>query len=617
MYPMNRILKITKYVIFLAIFLSGITYINARTEDFKIDNNTRISYKTGDDFVTVRTEYIREVKNSKYYYSTDGEKVFHIPDLPKSKDYEIELERQFKMDFLKVTDGAGKSIKYSTETLPIGEGVYVKVPNYRQTTYGNPYRIVVEYKTHDLIKKINNYIVIQAPSLHADTQFEQIDKASGTRTTLVYNLSIVTDRDIPSLAKVFPSTYNSTETKDSVTYTFFSKDRIGQSPYLEFGTNQTYRFELKYITPKTDNLISQKYSSKFKALSTNIYEISLPRDFSETKQRVKIDEIFPTPTRIAQDNEGNILARFEVPANKRSEIYITGYIWVEQDTYENRRAIPDMKYSEYIATVSNNSNLKNYLLPSKYWEIKDPYIKQEAEKILEGRTHIMDIIRANYSYVNDRLDYDDSKAASENERIGAKAALQGGGSVCMEYADSMIALLRAQGIVARAALGYSNLNVLANTSQDGNTRHQWVQVWIPEYGWLSVDPTYESKNMLIGQNIEKILWETFDGDDISNSKIYSADSISIDEFSDYTVKIYAIDESTLPDESSLKDYSDISLLQENTESFSDVLNVFVKTTTVGKTLIILLPVTILVVTLILSSIALTIGIRKIRTRKAS
>lgn len=608
---MSKILNILISLSFILFLGTGVIF--AQGEDFNIQNNSTISYETGKDFVTVSTEYIREVKNSTYYYSTQGEKIFHIPDLPKSQQYELELERQFKIDTLKVTNGNGKAITYSTEMLGSGDGIYVKVPNYRQTTYGNPYTVVVEYKTHDLIKKINEHIVILAPALHEDTQFEQTDSASGTKTTLSYDLKIVTDSLIPPLTRIYPQEYTVKEEKNGISYSFNSQDRIGNSPYLEFGTKQIYKFELRYKTPKTDNLVPEKYSSLLNALSTNIYELSLPREFSETNQRVKIESIYPTPARISKDSEGNIIAKFEVRANKSSEISITGYIWLEQEDLENRRAIPSPAFQDYKISVNEDKNLGKYLTSTTYWETTDSYIKQEAEKLLEGTTTLMDVIKNDYRYINERLDYDENKANSENERIGARAALQGGGSVCMEYADSMIAILRAQGIPSRAALGYSNLNILEKTNEDGSTRHQWVQVWIPEYGWLSIDPTYESENMLIGQNIEKVLWETFFDEELTNIKIYSADSVNEDDFSQYSVKIYATD--SAPQVEKLMDYSDIKAVEDANVTALDTMNTFVKTTTLGKALIILLPIFLVLIALIAILVLLTSIARRFKTRK--
>lgn len=594
---MKMMLKIFKVLLFTTFLYLCTSQVHAQAYDFSISNNTTIQYTTGDNYTNVRTEYIREVRNSSYFYSTDGEKIFHIPDLPESKEYKLELERQFKKESLKVTDSGGRNISYTIQELENGDGIYVKVPNYRQTTYGNPYKIYLEYKTHDLVKSVYNNVTIVAPALHKDTEFQQTDGESGTKTSFSYDLNIVVDKNVPTLTKIYPSKYKVEETKDSTIYSFASQERVSSSPYLEFGSEQIYRFELKYQTPKTDTLIPTKYSSKFNFLSTNIYELSLPREYSETNQRVKIDNISPKPVKISKDIEGNILAKFEVPANRSSEISVSGYIYVQQDTLESRKTVPNTPLNEYLENISKNSGLKKYLQQTKYWEVDDPYIKEEADKLLSNSPTLSELIKNDYRYINERLEYDESKANSNNERIGAKAALLGGGSVCMEYADSMIAILRAQGIPSRAALGYSNLNILSETSEDGSIRHQWVQIWMPDYGWMSIDPTYESENMLIGQSIEKILWETFHDDELSNIRIYSADRIESSDFSEYFVKIYAVPQ--VPEEEKLLDYSDIQSVQDSTDSVKDTFNTFIKTTIIGKSLIIVVPVLILILLLTL------------------
>lgn len=581
--------KIFKGVLLLTLLILSGSKIYAQSYDFSISNNTTIQYKTNDEYVVVRTEYIREVRNSSYFYSTQGEKIFHIPDLPKSKEYELLLERQFKKESLQVTDVSGRDISFTIQDLANGEGIYVKVPNYKQTTYGNPYKIYVEYKTHDLVKSVYGNITIVAPALHKDTEFQQTDANSGTKTSFSYDLKVVVDKNIPKLTKVYPVSYNLEEDKDSTTYSFSSEDRLDTSPYLEFGTNQTYRFELKYKTPKTDSIIPPKYSSVLNVLSTNIYELSLPREYSETNQRVKIESISPKPVRISKDIEGNILAKFEMPANRDSEITVNGYIYVEQNTIEDREYIPNTPLNEYLEQISKDTGLKQYTLQTRYWEVNDQYIQDEAKKISSNSSTLSELVKNDYRYINNRLEYDESKANSDNERIGAKAALMGGGSVCMEYADSMIAILRAQGIPARAALGYSNLNVLDKTNEEGSTRHQWVQIWIPNYGWMSIDPTYESENMLIGQSIEKVLWETFHDEDLSNIRIYSADRTENSNFSDYSVKIYAVP--GIPNEDNLLDYSDI---QDENGNVTDTLNTFVKTTIIGKAILIVTPVLVII-----------------------
>jgi len=588
----NILLSIT----LLSMPFYSIFEVNAQEEDFVIDTNTEVRYTTGDDFATVTTEYIRNVKNSAYYFPASGEKIFHIPDITDSSEDEIKVERKYKLENLIVEDSVGNEINYSIEENDIGEGIYVTVPNYKTTTSNSPYHIVLEYKTHDFVLKIGNFVNIIGPSLPKDTVFEKTDEETGTLTIFNYNFTVVVDENIPTLAKAYPK-YTKSEEKGRQYFKFNQTDRIGNSPSLEFGTSVLYKFNLEYTTQQTDNFIPEKYSNLFNALSTNVYEISLPREFAETNQRVYLESISPTPKDIYMDEEGNILALFELPANKDDKIEITGYISVEQDSIEEQSKTFDMSLKDYLEKIKSSDYIGRYLSATEYWEINDEYIKQEAETLIKDQGTLLNVIEANYKYITDKLEYDQNKATSENTRIGAKEALLGGPAVCMEYADVMISLLRAQGIPSRAALGYANLREVA---PDNQVRHQWVQVWVPDYGWLSVDPTFESDNMKIGQMVDRVLWEVFNDDSLSNIKIYSANDIVDLTTEGFVVNVFGVTDEV--DLEALKTYSDYTPSGKVRESQDPNISSFVgtalKTTTLGKAVLVTLPVFLVLVTLI-------------------
>lgn len=608
--------KLFIYVLsFILVFVLYPTKLFAKASDFVIDSSTSISYTTGDTFVSVATKYSRTVVNSDYFYPATGEKVFNIPDLPNSTEEEITSERKYKLDSLKVSNSIGGSIKYTIEEQAQGSGIYIKVPNYKQTTASSPYSIQITYNTHDFVTKVENYVTLQAPALPKDVVFEQTDSATNTKTTFNYGLDIIVDDKIAPLAKAFPSQFTQTKKNEKTTYSFDQEGRIGNSPYMEFGTSVTYRFALTYTTPKTDTLVPESLTNVFKSLSTNIFEISLPREFDETNQKVYFTNVTPAPSAIYQDEEGNIIASFEVPANTIGTITLEGYIVVNQDEYKAGSTPVNMDWSTYKTEIAKASYLKNYLIPTKYWQSTDSLIKGEADKLMADKTTVMDIIKADYVYIGEKLTYDNNKANSENERIGAKAALEGGASVCMEYADSMIALLRAQGIPARAALGYANIT----EAQESQVRHQWVQVWIPDYGWYSVDPTLESNNMRLGQSIDRVLWEVFNGDTLSNIRVFSADNIDVLTTDGYNLNIYGVD-STDIDFTKLQTYTDLvpekgyqsidDIPSTDTYGFGQWINTFIKTTTIGKAVIITGPVIILVLV-----ISVIVAITKNTVRK--
>ncbi len=595
--------------IFLITILLSSSNVLSATYDFVLINDTTLNYTTGQDFVDVDIAFKREIKNKEYFFSTKGEQSFHIPDLLSEDSEVIKAEREYKKESVVVKNESGKNIPYTIEELELGQGMYVKVPNYKETLYTSPYKITVKYSTHDYVKNIYNWVLIEYPALHKDTKFEQVNEESKTRTQFIYNLSVVVDSSIPQLTKIYPTIYTSKAEGPKTIYTFNSDQRIGKPIYLEFGTNRIFKFEMTIKTLKTDSLIPEKYSSSIPALSTNIYELALPREFSENSQTVKIEKISPTPTKLTTNTEGNVIATFEVPANKNSEIYVSGYIWEEQKPYSEKFAIPNPVFKDYLESIHSDGKLLIYTLPTKYWEVQDSFIQSEASKLSKDKTYLMDIVTTDYTYIIEKLEYDQAKAADPNlQRIGAKAALQGGTSVCMEYSDSFIAILRAQGIPARAAFGYTSLD----TSTQDRISHQWVQIWIPEYGWLSIDPSYESPNMAIGQNIQYVLWNTLHDDDFIDIKAYSVDNFEFDP-SKYTVKIYAVDKESIPE--NLSSYSEIQP-KNDTNDTKDTINLMIKTTPLGKALIIILPISIILFLLILLLSLIVLLIKRVKTRRA-
>lgn len=579
--------------------------------DFFIDTNTTVTYNSENDFVTIQNEYVRTVKNTSYYLTKDGKKVFHIPDLPSTKEA-VEKERAFKLESLSVTDTRGTKVKYNAEELGIGEGMYIHIPYYRATTAGMPYTVIMTYNTHDNLIKGGGLTSIMATALPKDTIFQKKDEKNNTITQLNYNLSIITDKKIQPLARAFP--LFTKEDKDERTiYKFNQEDRRGNSPTLEFGTQANYKFELEYKTPKTDHTIPEGYSNIIKAISTNIYQLSLPREFDQTEQKVLIENIFPLPSNIYRDQEGNVIATFELAANREESIKISGYVSSKRNEYsQNWNSMLNIPFSEYLKNIASDGGNLSYLRPTKYWEINDPYVKNTASDLLAGKTTLLEIIDADYQFVNDVLEYDESKANSGNERIGAVKALTGGASVCMEYADSMIALLRAQGVPARAALGYTNItNELTDL-----VRHQWLQIWIPDYGWFSIDPTYESTDRKIGELIDRVLWETFNEDSLSNISIFSADSIDNFNESDYKIQIYSVE--SIP-EHSLMSYEQIlpekDIDRQPEYSVGNWFNSLFKTTVVGRAILVTLPIAILIVLVTLAIATAKFLIMRQRTRK--
>jgi hypothetical protein len=123
--------------------------------------------------------------------------------------------------------------------------------------------------------------------------------------------------------------------------------------------------------------------------------------------------------------------------------------------------------------------------------------------------------------------------------------------------------------------------------------------------------------MDIGQNIHKLLWETFNGNDLSNTRIYSADSL--DDINDiqFNISIYGVKESEIENLDNLQNYEEIVPIkdQENSNQIGDWFNKFIKASSIGRSLAIVIPVLLTVVFLILIVGITKVVIKRIKANK--
>jgi transglutaminase-like putative cysteine protease len=74
----------------------------------------------------------------------------------------------------------------------------------------------------------------------------------------------------------------------------------------------------------------------------------------------------------------------------------------------------------------------------------------------------------------------------------AETALGLGRGVCQDFAHIMIAGCRCNHIVARYVSGYLYSPRVTDAPEGNAASHAWVDVFIPNKGWISLDPTHNS-----------------------------------------------------------------------------------------------------------------------------
>jgi len=123
---------------------------------------------------------------------------------------------------------------------------------------------------------------------------------------------------------------------------------------------------------------------------------------------------------------------------------------------------------------------------SKYL-IDDPFIQKLAHDIIGDEQNPYLITRKFMEYLREHLTYE--LAGGWNV---APVVLERGTGSCSEYTFCFIALCRAVGLPARYV---GSIVVRGDDASIDFVYHRWAQVFLPHYGWISVDPQGGDKSL--------------------------------------------------------------------------------------------------------------------------
>lgn len=449
------------------------------------------TYTISDDYVTVQEAKSITNNTTNRYIPASEVTTFFIPQ------YETADNQLFEMTL----DSIKTYPSYHTVE-QVNGGYEVSIPFGTDLNEGETINFTLEYKDYQLMDIVGNVKNIHLPKIiFPDESTYEVKQTTLVRVPVHLSENIY---------------YNLTpknKTEDSKYVTFeYNKTQVSENNiYLQLGTQQFYSFLLTLDIPQT-----YKPQNNIKLQYNNI-KILLPREYEETNQKVYISNMSIEPQKIYNDEEGNIFADFTLPATEAHHIEISGYISI---TLDQNKTVP---------TFISKDDLDPHpqlIAAEEYWE-KNSEVIINAQQLIPESENLIEQIQNIYNYVVETLEYSHEKIY-DNTRYGAEKALSGSSSVCMEYADSMIALLRADSIPSRAAFGRGfNSNLSESEQQD----HQWVQILLPEYGWITADPTWgENGRTYIGPDLDHVLWYTSEKSPVSVSPLsyIIADNIILD-----------------------------------------------------------------------------------------
>ena len=126
-----------------------------------------------------------------------------------------------------------------------------------------------------------------------------------------------------------------------------------------------------------------------------------------------------------------------------------------------------------------------YLRDGRKYHITDPIIRSAVRRAVGKQRNPYWMARRLYRYIHEKMHYELAGGWNTAPRVLAR----GSGS-CSEYSFVFIAMCRAAGIPARYV---GSVVVRRDEASFDDVYHRWVEIYLPGYGWLPVDPSRGDK----------------------------------------------------------------------------------------------------------------------------
>lgn len=188
-------------------------------------------------------------------------------------------------------------------------------------------------------------------------------------------------------------------------------------------------------------------------------------------QTVTAVSITPTHYTLVTDEYNNLYAEFNFDGLQPGEKTL---VKLEYQIEINR--------VDYVWDTCEGDLLEMYTAPELHIESNNAQIISLAQSLTGDALTPCERARIYYDYAGDELVY--TYNAGD---WGAQATLGDMGADCTEYASLFIALCRSSGIPARYIEGLNYRGI--HDDVEARLEHAWTEVYLPEIGWVPVDPT--------------------------------------------------------------------------------------------------------------------------------
>ena len=147
--------------------------------------------------------------------------------------------------------------------------------------------------------------------------------------------------------------------------------------------------------------------------------------------------------------------------------------------------VDDMNHTEqweFLNTVKNQPGFMDFMVPEVF--ISGEEVKNALSKIVsEDKTPLQNsILLSEYVYNNFSYKKGITSVESKTEDVWKLKA-----GVCQDFAHILLVFLRMFGIPSRYVSGY--ICPKDKEMRGEGATHAWVEAYVPNYGWLGLDPT--------------------------------------------------------------------------------------------------------------------------------
>lgn len=204
---------------------------------------------------------------------------------------------------------------------------------------------------------------------------------------------------------------------------------------------------------------------------------AIPQDLNsqELLEPIKFD---PEPRETLTDKWGQKVAHFQF-ADLAPTRFVTVTMLASVRLYQNRYFVFPRKVG--VLDDIPKEIREMYLVDDTKFSLESEVIQQAVKKAVGDETNPYWIGRKIFNYVIEHMEYE----LSGGWNIAPTVLERGNGS-CSEYSFVYIAMCRAAGLPARYA---GSIVVRGDDASWDDVFHRWVEIYLPNYGWLPVDPS--------------------------------------------------------------------------------------------------------------------------------